>query len=305
MKTAEEIRVDNARYLAKLAGGTSAFANKIDRSSTQASRFMGTNPTTAIGPKMARHIESCFDKPDGWLDVDHGLGNYSKQAFSDRLNSACEEAGIPERGRAAYLQSKLPSKISLVSIRKWLLGEAQPDRERVDELAELLETTAEKLLALEIEDRKPKVLVIEEPRVSYDFYYKSDIHQAPLISWVQAGDFCNSETQISPHDCELIPCPNKKASKRTFALTVVGDSMTSPYGRSYPEGTIIFVDPEKVAEPNMRVVAKADSGYTFKQLKINEMGQRYLKPLNPHHQPIFDEKLEICGVVIGSYTQDI
>lgn len=305
MKTAEEIRVDNARYLAKLAGGTSAFANKIDRSSTQASRFMGTNPTTAIGPKMARHIESCFDKPDGWLDVDHGLGNYSKEDFSTRLNAACEDAGIKERGRAAYLQSKLPTKVSLVSIRKWLLGEAKPERERVEELAEVLETTTEKLLGLERKLLDSKDLIIERPTLSYDLHYKSDVHKAPLISWVQAGDFCNSETQVSPYDCELIPCPNKKASKRTFALTVVGDSMTSPYGRSYPEGTIIFVDPEKIAEPNMRVIAKADSGYTFKQLQINEMGQRYLKPLNPHHQPIFDEKLEICGVVIGSYTQDI
>ncbi|HDZ3692801.1 TPA: hypothetical protein RSW60_000081 [Vibrio cholerae] len=305
MKTAEEIRVDNARYLAKLAGGTSAFANKIDRSSTQASRFMGSNPTTAIGPKMARHIETCFGKPDGWLDVNHGFGNYTKDDFAKRLNQACQEAGIKERGRAAYLQSRFPLKISLVSIRKWLTGEGVPDREKLNQLAEILETTPEQLLGLDVVSDGANAQHIMEPRIAYDLIYKSDIHQAPLLSWVQAGEFCNSETQISPFDCELIPCPNKKASSRTFALKVMGDSMTSPYGRSYPEGTIIFVDPEIIAEPNMGVVAKADVGYTFKQLKVNEMGQRYLKPLNPHHQPIFDDKLEICGVVIGSYTPDI
>ncbi|AIW21333.1 LexA family transcriptional repressor [Vibrio coralliilyticus] len=70
MKTSEEIRRNNARLIAQEIGGTSAFANQIDRSQTQVSRFMGRGATTQIGPKMARHIEQCFDKPEGWLDVD-------------------------------------------------------------------------------------------------------------------------------------------------------------------------------------------------------------------------------------------
>ncbi|MFS1981170.1 LexA family protein [Vibrio lentus] len=70
MKTSESIRRENARSLAKALGGNAAFSDKIDRSTTQVSRFMGKRPTTEIGPKMARHIEQCFDKPEGWLDVD-------------------------------------------------------------------------------------------------------------------------------------------------------------------------------------------------------------------------------------------
>ncbi|ELI5409507.1 LexA family transcriptional repressor [Vibrio parahaemolyticus] len=75
MKTAEEIRRENARELASQMGSNAAFADKIDRSSTQVSRFMGKGATTEIGPRMARHIEQCFNKPEGWLDVDHSSKN--------------------------------------------------------------------------------------------------------------------------------------------------------------------------------------------------------------------------------------
>ncbi|EKO3662166.1 hypothetical protein M3929_001438 [Vibrio metschnikovii] len=300
MKTAEENRVDNARYLAQIVGGTSAFANKIDRSVTQASRFMGSNPTTAIGPQMARHIERCFGKADGWLDANHGNGSYSKENFSERLNKACDEAGIPARGRAGYIQERLSRKISLTAIRKWIVGEAVPDTKRIAEIAAIVGTTVENLLNTSAKNLASETKGDYGANVS-SINYSSMV---PVISWVQAGAFCNSETQVLPHDCEMILCPNKAASSRTFALRVVGDSMTAPYGRTYPEGTVIFVDPEKVAEPGMRVIAKTDQGHTFKQLAENELGQRYLKPLNPHHQPIFDGGIEICGVVIGSYMPE-
>ncbi|OBS98391.1 hypothetical protein A9259_08000 [Vibrio cyclitrophicus] len=130
------------------------------------------------------------------------------------------------------------------------------------------------------------------------------IREVPIISWVQAGSFCSSETQVLPADSEMIFCPTVGASERTFALRVVGDSMTSPYGRSYPEGTIIFVDPLKEATIGKRVVARTIKGHTFKQLAENEFGERYLKPLNPSHQPILEDGIEICGVVIGSYNPE-
>ncbi|KAA0020748.1 LexA family transcriptional repressor [Salinicola corii] len=71
MKEISEIRLENARTLADQVGGTGSFASRIDREPTQASRFMGRNPTKNIGDRLARHIEECFDKPKGWLDTDH------------------------------------------------------------------------------------------------------------------------------------------------------------------------------------------------------------------------------------------
>lgn len=227
MKTAEEIRLENARFLAESIGGNVAFADKIERAPTQVSRIIGARSSVAIGPVMARHIEKCFDKPKGWLDHDRS---------SDSLSSVSEPA-------SAY---------------------------------------------------SFKNNEIELQQVIY----------VPILSWVQAGTFCNSESQVLPHDCEMIPCPNPKASGRTFALRVVGDSMTSPHGRSYPEGTVIFVDPDVLAEPGQRVIARTAKGHTFKQLSINEFNERYLVPLNPSHQPIMEEGIEICGVVIGSYMKE-
>ncbi|EPG0369711.1 TPA: helix-turn-helix domain-containing protein [Photobacterium damselae] len=128
--------------------------------------------------------------------------------------------------------------------------------------------------------------------------------EVPIVSWVRAGEFCNSETQVSFDDFEMILCPEPSASERTFALRVVGDSMTNPYGRSYPEGTIIFVDPLKMAQPGSRVIARTHKGYTFKELVMNEFGEQYLKPLNPSHQPLLGDDIEVCGVVIGSYFRE-
>lgn len=71
MKEISEIRLENARTLAEQVGGTGSFASRIDREPTQASRFMGRNPTKNIGDRLARHIEECFEKPKGWLDTDH------------------------------------------------------------------------------------------------------------------------------------------------------------------------------------------------------------------------------------------
>ncbi|QXC99350.1 LexA family protein [Klebsiella sp. PL-2018] len=78
MKTIQQIRRDNARKLRDGVGGNSFFATMIDREPTQTSRFMGDNPTKGIGDAMARHIEKCFDLPEGWLDSQHQTTNISK-----------------------------------------------------------------------------------------------------------------------------------------------------------------------------------------------------------------------------------
>lgn len=138
----------------------------------------------------------------------------------------------------------------------------------------------------------------------------------PLISWVQAGQWCEAaqpeqqswgslavrEPLPTYTNCEqYLPCPVPH-SPSTFALRVKGDSMTAPYGRSYPEGCIIFVDPERRNPVNGdRVVAcLADSNeVTFKVFK-HEDGRRWLHPLNPAHQPLY-ERFSVLGTVLGKW----
>ncbi|GAA5446084.1 LexA repressor [Microbulbifer sp. NBRC 101763] len=131
--------------------------------------------------------------------------------------------------------------------------------------------------------------------------------RVPLISWVQAGEFCESIDIFEPGDAEdWIPCPAKH-SDRTYALRVNGDSMTSPYPgqKSYPEGTIIFVDPDKALINGCRVIAKLNGEVTFKTY-AEDMGHIYLRPINPTYSPmdVTGKDISFCGVIIGSYSPE-
>lgn len=128
----------------------------------------------------------------------------------------------------------------------------------------------------------------------------------PLISWVQAGAWAEAEDPFEPGEGEdFLPCPASHGL-HTYALRVEGDSMTAPYGRSYPAGVIIFIDPDQrggVASGE-RVVAKVEGEpkVTFKVF-IEDGGRRYLKPLNPQY-PVIDDPFRILGKVIGAWMPE-
>lgn len=122
--------------------------------------------------------------------------------------------------------------------------------------------------------------------------------QVPLISWIQAGDFCESVDLFQPGDAdEWMPCPVPH-SKHTYALRVRGPSMEP----KFHEGEIVVVDPEARADSGRFVVAKKTGSQevTLKQL-IMDGSETYLKAANPNwpDQIIrITEEWIICGVVI-------
>ena len=73
MKNIHEIRRQNCQLLIKHAGSMAKFAQQIERSQTQVSRFAGIHPTRNVGEKLARHIERCFCVSSFWLDVDRSF----------------------------------------------------------------------------------------------------------------------------------------------------------------------------------------------------------------------------------------
>lgn len=127
----------------------------------------------------------------------------------------------------------------------------------------------------------------------------------PLISWITAGNWAEASDPLQPGDAqEWLPCMRAHSDK-AFALRVRGDSMTAPHGRSYPEGCIVFVDPELRSPDNgARVIAKMNGTdeVTFKVYK-EEDGRRWLQPLNPAHLPIRDE-FRVLGTVIGKWEDE-
>lgn len=74
----------------------------------------------------------------------------SKKAFARRLNQACEQRGMPVRGRRVLLAKIV--NVSGEAARKWLSGEAIPAMDHVSTLASYLKVTVQWLLTGE--DRK-------------------------------------------------------------------------------------------------------------------------------------------------------
>ena len=99
-------------------------------------------------------------------------------------------------------------------------------------------------------------------------------------------------------------CPHHSsdvwAGENAFWLRVVGNSMSSSSGNSFPEGFLILVAPDIEPRPGQYVVARMiDSNEaTFKQL-VRDAGELYLKPLNPSYPTkAIDNTWEIVGTVV-------
>lgn len=126
--------------------------------------------------------------------------------------------------------------------------------------------------------------------------------KVPVISWVQAGAFCEAIDLYAPGTAEeWLDCPFPH-SESAFCLVLKGLSMFP----EYRPDEIILVEPELVPEHNDDVVARtADGEVTFKRLQITEDGT-YLLALNPD----FPKRIiqippdtNICGVVTGSWIR--
>ena len=235
-----------------------------------------------------------------------------KEEFSRRLNKALDLAGIPPKGRGRQVAVAKMFGVSQKGARKWLEGESIPDTKRLPEIARRLNVRGEWLLTGqgpmrvtegEATAELPAVRVSGQGNVSEAPAQVS--RPVPLISWVQAGDWSEAVDHLQPGDAEeWLPSP-VRVGPHAFALRVEGDSMTSPYpGRSYPPGTIIYVDPDIAPTPGKPVVAKLTdtNEVTFKIYVEEASGKKYLRPLNPQYPVIeIDANCEIVGVVVGSW----
>lgn len=133
--------------------------------------------------------------------------------------------------------------------------------------------------------------------------FTNELNGVPVISMVQAGDWTEAVDPYAVGDGEkVLPCPYNHG-ENTFAVTIVGQSM-SP---EFKEGLVIFIDPAQMPENKQYCVAKlTDTGEaTFKQY-IVEDGKAYLKAVNPSwptpYIPI-NGNCHIVGRMIGVYQE--
>lgn len=120
--------------------------------------------------------------------------------------------------------------------------------------------------------------------------------QIPLISEVKAGNYTVIDNFKPKSGFEMVPV-TVPVKRHTFALRVHGDSMVGNTGDSFPEGSILVVEPELMAEPGDYVIAlNSKNQTTFKQL-IKDGADYYLKPLNTRYPVKPLGNAEIIGVV--------
>ncbi|MES1384146.1 hypothetical protein ABUU23_20365, partial [Vibrio cholerae] len=93
-------------------------------------------------------------------------------------NKACDNANIPVRGRSGFIQSRLSDKVSLVAIRKWLVGESMPDTKRLGELALIVNSSVEELLGKEVLVESK----VEEAIRGYSPSFSIPYFEVPIIS---------------------------------------------------------------------------------------------------------------------------
>jgi SOS-response transcriptional repressor LexA len=122
--------------------------------------------------------------------------------------------------------------------------------------------------------------------------------EVPLVSQVEAGRYTVIDN-FKPKKTKSLQLVRTtvEIKRHTFALRVHGDSMISDSNDSFPDGSIVIVEPDFEALPGDYVIAKnADGETTFKQL-VKDAGEFYLKPLNARYpiKPLGDA--EIIGVV--------
>lgn len=143
----------------------------------------------------------------------------------------------------------------------------------------------------------------QAPRADYNVVPTATRPQVPLISWVRAGDWGEIDDH-NPDTTETVPAYYSNPSKYAFALTVDGDSMTSPVGLSFPHGCKLIADPERSPKAGDYVIAKdtLTQKATFKRLGTDG-GRWYLQALNKDYKTIEIDHPEkrVIGVIIEFY----
>jgi SOS-response transcriptional repressor LexA len=207
-----------------------------------------------------------------------------RKLISERLKTAMDQSGT------IRTQSELEKKsgVAQATIGRILRCETDARVDTIHALAQALKKPSAYFL-----DEKGNENVAPTPK-------RAARQEAPLISWVKAGEWTCAEDPFLPGEGESWLEVPDSTGPHSFWLRVVGDSMTSPTGLSVPEGSLILVDPDVPADNGRLVVAKlTDSNeVTFKKL-IKDGGKTYLRPLNPDYPLIHvTENCSIVGVVV-------
>jgi SOS-response transcriptional repressor LexA len=214
--------------------------------------------------------------------------------LKERIREAMGKMSAADLARAAG--------VTPGAVTQWLDGTTKSLRA---EKAARLEVATGYRAAWIVTGKGPKLVRQEESNVDF----APTKRRVPIISWVKAGSWSDVQDTFHPGEAdEWADAFDSLPGSNAFALRVVGDSMTSPSpgARTFPEGTIIIVDPARGANAGDFVVAKDvhTQQATFKQL-TTDGGRWFLRPLNPAYPTIEidDPDMRVIGRVIEFQTR--
>lgn len=243
---------------------------------------------------LTDNVKAALNKIINKLTLDR---QEKRMSLTDRINQLFDEQKDKKNADLARFVG-----CSRATVTDWRNGKTKKiDGDNAYKVAEFFNVSPEWLQTGKGQKTKQKLYVNTESGPTI-------LGKIPLISWDYVGEWGNTVNDYEEINIlEWLPCP-ANYGPNSYALRIKGDSMMSsfPGAKSYAEGGIIFVDPDKPVSNGCRVVAKLpdSNDATFKEYR-EDAGRRFLKPLNPQY-PIIEmtETTLICGVVIGYFVEE-
>lgn len=204
---------------------------------------------------------------------------------TDRINQKMKELGLSQ---ADVMRATGAGR---ATVSGWINGSNSPSAKYMESLAKVLRTSSSWIL----NGQENKIDQLDN---SVDLKPLHTVGYAPVLSWVQAGDFTDMESITNLSECEMLPLV-PGAGRRSFYLEVKGLS-NAPY---FEEGEKICIDPDWSLEDiqtGEMIVVKCNDTATFKAL-ISESNGYFLKPLNPNWGEKIIPLNEDC-VLVGKYV---
>jgi SOS-response transcriptional repressor LexA len=197
-------------------------------------------------------------------------------------------------------QDELAERMGLAqaSIARYLNKKREPD---IDTIAKIMKIVGLSKMTLNSDGfiEYPNEIIANVSKIDIQPKYQG---RFPVLSSVQAGAWKEACEPYNLSEISEWYETTERTSGLCFWLKVEGDSMTSPTGVSFPEGTLVLVDTERDHQNGSFVVAKLEdvNEATFKKLTI-DAGQKYLKPLNNAYQMMpINGNCRIIGVVVDA-----
>lgn len=227
-----------------------------------------------------------------------------RKALGAAIRTARAARDLTQSQVARKVAEALASETNQGNISKIEKGEVGVSQDMLYAIADALDTPLSKIYQIAEEAGEYHALQDSRPLPP-----QPGSRVVPLVSWVQAGRPTEISEAYSRKDPDSWVATSAKVGRNAYALRVKGRSMTnpSPAGPSFPEGSIIIVDPSREWHHGALIVARIDDEdeATFKRIEVDG-GARFLVPLNPAFPTVkIDQSATFLGVVVSKAEEPV